>query len=181
MAAMLLFAFTQTYAQSITVNPGTDLPAEVIACGDQETFKFRVYGPTVANEKIEVQLPSESEYVSLVSPTTGVTVDDIDLKKPIFNLVAALAGPSDFIDVEYDVLTGCTVVLDPELSHTFVSNTAINKTVDYPTVQYSVLEVNSSIVPASASLNVNDTQNFTFTIGNDPVSANAYSSNIYAS
>ncbi|MBJ2176197.1 DUF11 domain-containing protein [Aureibaculum sp. A20] len=177
---MLLLAFGKSFAQSINVTPGTDLPAEVIACGDQSTFKFRVYGPTVANEKVEVQLPTESEYMSLVAPASGVTVDDSDFKKPIFNIVSALAGPSDFIDIEYNVLTGCTIVIDPELSHTFVNNTAINKTVDYPTVQYSVLEVNSNIVPSSASLSVNDTQNFTFTIGNDPVSPNAYSSNIYA-
>lgn len=178
--AILLLAITPNFAQSITVNPATDLPVEVIACGDQETFKFRVYGPTAANEKIEVQLPSESEYVALVSPASGVTVNSADLKAPIFNIVNTLAGPGNFIDIEYSVLTGCTVVLDPELTLTLLSNPTINTTVDYPTVQYSVLEVNSAIVPASATLNVNDTQNFTFTVGNDPVSANAYSSNIYA-
>ena len=98
--ALLSFTFTQNFAQSIIVNPATDLPAEVIACGDEETFTFRVYGPTVADEKIEVQLPTESEYVSLIAPASGVTVDDSDLKKPIFNIVNALAGPSNFIDIE---------------------------------------------------------------------------------
>ncbi|RPD89702.1 DUF11 domain-containing protein [Aureibaculum marinum] len=177
---IIFFAIGKTFAQSIAVTPGTDLPAEVIACGESATFKFRVYGPTVANEKIEVQLPLESEFLGLVSPASGVTVDATDFKKPIFNIVNALAGPSNFIDIEYSVLTGCTIVLDPELTHTLVSNPTISKTVDYPTIQYSVLEVNSAIVPSSASLNVNETQNFTFTIGNDPVSTNAYSTNIYA-
>ena len=177
--SVLLFFASQLFAQSITVNPTIDLPAEVIACGDEATFQFRVYGPTIANEEIDVQLPLQAEFVALTLPAVGVSVDNSDLKKPRFTISNALAAAS-FIDIAYTVKTGCTVMTDPELIHTLVSNAAITKTVDYPTVQYSVLEVNSTIVPSSASLNVDETQNFTFTIGNDPVSPNAYSNTILA-
>jgi len=167
--SILLFFTSQIFAQSITVNPATDLPIEVISCSDEDIFKFRVYGPTIANEAIDVQLPLQAEYIALTSPAVGVTVDNSDLKKPRFTISNALTA-SNFIDIAYTVKTGCIVMTDPELVHTLVSNTAITKTVDYPTVQYSILEVNSAIVPTSASLNVNETQDFTFTIGNDPVS-----------
>lgn len=166
-------------AQNIVVNPASDFPVEVIACGDEELFKFRVYGPTLANEKVSVQLPSESEYIALSAPTSGVTVNSTDRTNPIFNIVSPLTGPSDYKDVYYTVKTGCTIVADPEISHTLVSNNAISNTFDFPPVQYSVLEVSPNVVPASASLNVNQSQNFTFTVGNDPVSSSAYTTEVY--
>ncbi|MBL4560473.1 MAG: DUF11 domain-containing protein, partial [Labilibaculum sp.] len=171
----IFFSFS-IHAQNISVNPSADMPANVVACGDPANFTFRVYGPLASGEQINVQLPPRAEYVSLVS--TGVTVDNSNTNNPVFTLSTALASASDYTDITYTVQTGCTAMVNPEIFHELVSNSTINATVNYPAIAYSALEINGAIVPASATLAVNQTQNFTFTIGNDPVDANTYSNNV---
>ncbi|MGS0526790.1 hypothetical protein ACU8V7_18235 [Zobellia nedashkovskayae] len=167
-------------AQNIVVNPSTDLPTEVIACGDSSTFQFRLYGTTASDEQVSVQFPAQSEFVALVSPVAGVSVDATNPKNPIFTIAAPLIGTISFIDISYTVQTGCSTMVDPEIEHTLISNPSISTTVDYPSVLYSSLEVDNAIIPLSASLRVKETQDFTFTIGNDPVNNNAYSNNVVA-
>jgi len=161
-------------------NPASDLPTEVVACGDSENFSFRLYGPTTENEDVSVQLPPEVQFVSLTSPAAGVTVDFSNTNNPIFTIASSLASSAEFVDITYSLQTGCSPMTDPELVHELVSNPTISVIVDYPTVLYSSLEVDNGIIPLSASLNINETQDFTFTIGNDPVNSNAYSNNVIA-
>ncbi len=175
-----LFFIEVVSAQNIVVNPVTDLPAQVVGCGDNTTFKFRLYGPTSVNEQVSVQLPVHAEFVALSAPGSGVSVNVSDLKNPIFTIASALANTSSFVDIVYTLRTGCTPMVDSKLVHELLSDSSINKTVDYPTVLYSVLEVDNTILPASATLSVNNTQNFTFTIGNEPVNTTAYSNNVVA-
>lgn len=180
LVAMLLLSTAGLKAQNIVVNPSTDLPTEVIACGDSSTFQFRLYGTTGSDEQVSVQLPAQSEFVALVSPVAGVSVDATNSKNPIFTIAAPLIGTISFIDISYTVQTGCSTMVDPEIEHTLISNPSISTTVDYPSVLYSSLEVDNAIIPLSASLRVKETQDFTFTIGNDPVNNNAYSNNVVA-
>jgi len=178
----LLFLFCSSWvtAQNIVANPISQIPSESIACGDAVTLKFRLYGPTLANEKVSVQLPVESEFLSMISPGSGVSVNSSNVKNPIFNINAALVTTSDYIDIAYSVQTGCSIMNSPEIYHELVSNSSINKLVDYPSVQYSVLEISNTIMPASATLTINQPQNFTFTVENNPVSTTAYTKNIIA-
>ena len=180
LVSVLFFCTLNLRAQNIVVNPSTDLPTEVIACGDASTFSFRLYGTTSSNEQVSVQLPSQSEFLTLTSPVAGVSVDSSNPNKPVFTISSPLIGSISFIDISYTVQTGCLAMVDPEIEHTLVSNPSISTAVDYPSVLYSSLEVDNAIIPLSGSLRINETQDFTFTIGNAPVNSNAYSNNVLA-
>ncbi|WP_423998563.1 gliding motility-associated C-terminal domain-containing protein [Maribacter sp. IgM3_T14_3] len=167
---LLLTFASYISAQNIAV---PSIPTEVVGCGDASQFTFRLFGPISAGAEVSVQLPTAAEFDTLVSGI-GVTVDNSVLNKPIFTFANTLATAADFVDVVYTVNTGCAFMIDPKLLH-ILEGTALSTEVDYPAVAQSLLEVNNTIATSGSTvLNVGETVDYTFTIGNDPVNVNAY-------
>ena len=156
-------------AQNITVQ-AVDMPTSVVACGNQATFAFNVFGPLAAGSEITATLPAGSKYASLVSGDVTVTV--VSATQVKFKLNNALAGAANTIKVEYKVETACSGL--PADAKVKYETGAVLREVDYPMVQYSLLEV-TNVSPASATIAVNATQNYTVTVKQ---SAATYSNNV---
>lgn len=164
---LLLFQSALYRAQNITVNPG-EMPNSVVACGDPGNFKFNIFGPLAQGTVITTTLPAGIKFKSLISgdvtataTTTGAT----------FKLNNELTSASSILTVTYAVDTPCTTVTENTITY---KTGSITKTVDFPQIQYSLLEV-TSVTPNSNTINVFASQDFAFKIKQ---SAATYSKNV---
>lgn len=163
----MFMSIVKIYGQNITIN-SADMPPNVVACGDPATFKVNVFGPLASGTVITTALPTGAKFNSLVSGNVTATPTSSGVN---FTLTSALASASDQLTITYTVDTPCS----PNVSGNVVYTTgAITKSVVFPTVQYSLLEV-TTVTPPSATISVLGTQNYTYTVKQ---SADTYSNNI---
>ncbi|GEM_PF-3711052 len=162
-----IFGVLSVLGQTIIVN-NSDMPPNVVACGDPATFKVNIFGPAASGTVISTSLPTGVKFNSLVSGnvTPTATANGVN-----FTLNSSLTGASDQITITYTVDTPCSPSVSGNITYTSGS---ANKIVSFPSVQYSLLEV-TTVTPPSATINVLGTQEYTYTVKQ---SANTYSNNI---
>ena len=156
-------------AQNFTITSG-DMPSSVVACGDESTFRVNVFGPLPSGSKITLALPAQVGFASLVSG--DVTVDATNPSNVVMTTTSALAGAGDRMVIEYTVKTSCEALpASPKISY---ATGSVTKEIDYPTVEYSLLEV-TGVTQTATSVPVYGTSDFTINVRQ---SGNAYSNNV---
>ena len=165
---LFLWATLGAFAQNITVNT-SDMPTNVVACGDASTFKVNIYGPLSAGSVVKTTLPNGARFKSLLSGNVTATSTSTGVN---FALNSQLSSASDVLTIEYQIDASCS--MSSSNANVLYEVGSISKSVAFPTVQQSLLEV-TTVSPASATITVFGTQNYNFTIKQ---SANTYATTV---